>query len=81
MAQLTRATSPKTQMPEIAAWIDELRASLGVEMIDNAMRNGLKNGGFWAIEEGFVVGHPPPDALRRAREGLNMRERADRDPS
>ncbi|WP_049820965.1 hypothetical protein [Methylibium petroleiphilum] len=66
-------------MPEIAAWIEELRASLGAEMIDKAMRNGLKNGGFWAIEDGFVVGQPPPDAIRRAQEDLDMRERADRD--
>lgn len=81
MPQLTRATSPKTQMPQIASWIAELRSQLdaqfgshaGSQIVDDAMRAGLQNGGFWAIENGFVVGAPPPDVIRKAHEACDER--------
>lgn len=40
-------------MPQTAAWIDELRAALGREAIDQIVRAGMQGkGGFWAQEEG-----------------------------
>ena len=71
MADLQRPSNPKADMPVIAAWIDELRAALGKDMIDKAVRDGLKNGGFWAIEQGFVIGTPPPDAIRAEQRRLD----------
>lgn len=71
MADLQRPSNPKADMPVIAAWIDELRSALGKDMIDKAVRDGLKNGGFWAIEQGFVIGTPPPDAIRAEQRRLD----------
>lgn len=71
MADLQRPLNPKTDMPLIAAWIDELRSALGKDMVDKAVRDGLKNGDFRAIEQGFVIGTPPPDAIRAEQRRLD----------
>lgn len=70
MAALRRPADAKADMPVVADWIEKLRASLGKEWVDQAMRDGLKNGGFWAIENGCVIGKPPADEVRKAEREL-----------
>lgn len=49
----------REKMPATAAFIDQLRAAFGADAITLAMREGLRDGGFWAVECGHVVGDPP----------------------
>jgi hypothetical protein len=51
----------RDKMPTVAAFIDKLRAAFGVEVIDDAIRRGLRNGTFHAREAGFEVGIPVID--------------------
>ena len=51
----------RDKMPTVAAFIDELRAVLGVEAVDEAIRRGLRNRTFHAREAGFEVGVPVVD--------------------
>jgi hypothetical protein len=51
----------RDKMPTVAAFIDELRAALGVDVVDEAIRRGLRNGTFYAREAGFEVGAPVVD--------------------
>lgn len=45
--------SMRESMPEVAAWIDEMRQALGRERIDAAIKAGLKGkGAFYATEIG-----------------------------
>lgn len=55
-------TKPLRQaMPTVAAWIDDLRAAFGAEMIDAAIRAGLDGQPtFHAREGGREVGTPIP---------------------
>jgi hypothetical protein len=53
----------REQMPGVTAWIDSLRDAFGKEMVDQMIRTGLKNGTFWAVEKGLVVGQPPAAVL------------------
>jgi hypothetical protein len=53
-------------MPAVAAWIDELRAALGRELVDEAIRSGMRDGTFRATEGGHEVGARPPDDSDRA---------------
>lgn len=43
-------------MPVVAAFIDSLRAAFGREVIDQAIRQGIRDGTFCARENGHVVG-------------------------
>lgn len=58
-------------MPKVAAWIDELRAAFGREVIDAAIRQGMRDGSFCARENGHVVGcnHARPAELDVRRPG------------
>ena len=56
-------TTPKKRgalretMPQVTAWIDELRAAFGAEGIDAAIRAGLQGQDtFYACENGLTVG-------------------------
>lgn len=58
--------SMREKMPKVAAWIDELRAAFGAEVIDQAIRRGMREGlgtgsaaGFRASENDHVIGVAP----------------------
>ena len=72
---LVKPLDPRVDMPEIAEWIDMLRAKLGAELINGAMKRGMQSGGFWAIEGSYVVGRPPRQAVEDALRRLEL-ERA-----
>ncbi|WP_019142485.1 hypothetical protein [Noviherbaspirillum massiliense] len=55
----------RDDMPVVTAWIDALRAAFGKDEIDAAIRRGLGDGTFWAMENGRIVGEPPEAARRR----------------
>jgi hypothetical protein len=42
----------RTQMPTVAAWVDELRSVFGADSVDAAMRRGE----YWAREGGAEAG-------------------------
>ena len=47
----------RDQMPEVAAFIDDLRSAFGEAQINGAIRSGLKGGPhFWAAENGHELG-------------------------
>jgi hypothetical protein len=52
-------------MPGVTAWIDSLRDVFGKEMIDQMIRTGLRDGTFWGVEKGLVVGQPPAAVLEK----------------
>lgn len=57
----------RQQMPTVAAWIDDLRAAFGKELIDIAIRAGLDGQQtFYASEGGQQVGTPIPYAAEKA---------------
>ena len=43
-------------MPQCAAWLDDLRSVFGKEEVDGWVRVGLRQGTFYAEENGHVVG-------------------------
>lgn len=45
----------REKMPGVTAWIDSLREAFGKEMVDKMIRTGLRDGTFWAVENGLVV--------------------------
>lgn len=49
----------REKMPKVAAWIDDLRAAFGAESIDQAIRQGLRDGTFRASENGHTIGGKP----------------------
>lgn len=53
----------REKMPGVTAWIDTLRDAFGKEMVDQMIRTGLREGTFWAVEKGIVVGTPPAAVL------------------
>lgn len=59
----------RDEMPLVTAWIDSLRDAFGKEAIDQAIRQGMKEGTFWAIENGKVIGRPPEIARRQVEAG------------
>lgn len=61
----------REKMPGVTAWIDSLRDAFGKEMVDQMIRTGLRDGTFWAVEKGFVVGHPPAAVLDQHFAALN----------
>ena len=62
--------SMRDKMPETAALIDNLREQFGAAEVTRALQRGLKQGTFWAIEAGQVVGKPPAEAMRRHNANL-----------
>jgi hypothetical protein len=48
----------RDSMPETAAFIDSMRQAFGAEEMNAAMKRGLAEGTFWAVENGHVVGKP-----------------------
>lgn len=53
----------RDSMPDIAAFVDRMRAAFGDAAITKVMRDGLKPDAalerrFWAVEGGHVVGAP-----------------------
>lgn len=56
-----RDGSLRDKMPEIAAWIDELRQAFGRDVIDGQIRRGLRGEVlFHAREGGHELGKPGP---------------------
>lgn len=60
----------REKMPGVTAWIDSLREAFGREMVDKMIRTGLRDGTFWAVENGLVVGQPPTDVMEKHRAGF-----------
>ena len=49
----------REQMPQVAAIIDAFREAFGAEVVDAAIRRGIRGGqGFHAAENGHEVGTP-----------------------
>lgn len=66
MPELKRPQNAKEQMPGVADFMEQLRAQCGAEWVERLQREGLADGSFWAIEDGYVIGSPPPSAIRDA---------------
>lgn len=55
----SKSRNMRADMPTVAAWIDELRAAFGREVIDEAIRKGMAGlPTFHASENGHEVGTP-----------------------
>lgn len=67
-------------MPIVAAFIDSLREALGRDVVDKAMRDGLRNGTFHARENGHEVGCPVLDEPDRTVRLCDMSPFNDRRP-
>lgn len=52
-------------MPGVAGFVDACRDAFGVEEVDGWIRAGLKDGTFWAEENGHTVGVRPPESGNR----------------
>lgn len=49
-------------MPQVTAWIDELRQAFGADVIDEAIRRGMRGQPtFWARENGQELGTRAPE--------------------
>lgn len=63
--------SMREQMPQVAAIIDAFRDAFGAEVVDAAIRRGMRGGqGFHATENGHEVGTP---IIRGVRIGMDER--------
>lgn len=51
-------SSKREAMPQTTALIDSLREAFGAEEMNAAMKRGMADGTFWAVENGQVVGRP-----------------------
>jgi hypothetical protein len=49
----------RQQMPLITAFYDDLRAAFGEEEVNSWIKQGLRDGTFWAIENGVSVWRRP----------------------
>lgn len=67
----------REKMPGVTAWIDALRDAFGKEMVDQMIRIGLRDGTFWAVEKGIVVGYPPAAVLDKHFAELKIPEPAE----
>lgn len=74
----------RDSMPDIAAFVDRMRAAFGDAAITKSMRDGLKPDAalerrFWAVERGHMVGAPfsfyPPPSVCDAAPGEFLRQR------
>ena len=61
----------REKMPGVADFVDSLRQAFGKEMVDNMIRTGLRDGTFWAVENGLVVSQPPAEVLDKHFGDLN----------
>jgi hypothetical protein len=78
-AALVKPLDPRVDMPLIAAWIDLLRSDpkkLDPELVNAAIKRGLKTGGFWAIEGTYYIGTPPAKEWNRHTDRLAAEHRA-----
>jgi hypothetical protein len=59
----------RDQMPQVAAWIDELREVFGADQIDPSIRRGMAGQPhqFFASEAGYSIGTDSPDLGQQAR--------------
>ncbi|CAH1387042.1 hypothetical protein [Candidatus Nitrotoga sp. M5] len=48
--------SMRDKMPGVTAFIDECRDAFGAAEVNSWIREGLKDGSFWAEENGHTVG-------------------------
>ena len=56
---MNKKVSMREQMPQVAAIIDAFREAFGAEVVDAAIRRGMRGGqGFHATENGHEVGTP-----------------------
>ena len=56
---MNKRVSMREQMPQVAAIIDAFREAFGAEVVDAAIRRGIRGGqGFHAAENGHEVGTP-----------------------
>ena len=56
---MNKKVSMREQMPQVAAIIDAFREAFGAEVVDAAIRRGMRGGqGFYATENGHEVGTP-----------------------
>ncbi|OFJ49588.1 hypothetical protein BA896_012645 [Janthinobacterium lividum] len=56
---MNKKVSMREQMPQVAAIIDVFREVFGAEVVDAAIRRGMRGGqGFHATENGYEVGAP-----------------------
>lgn len=53
-------------MPLVTALIDDLRAAFGRADVDQVIRDGMRDGTFWAREGGREIGGPVEDDSARA---------------
>lgn len=54
-----KKNSLRDEMPNVAAFIDDLREVFGKEMIDGQIRKGMRGEPvFWASENGHEIGTP-----------------------
>lgn len=52
-------------MPHCAAFIDSMREAFGAEAIDESIKQMRREGTWYAIENGYVLGNPPPELLAK----------------
>ena len=56
---MNKRVGMREQMPQVAAIIDAFREAFGAEVVDAAIRRGIRGGqGFHAAENGHEVGTP-----------------------
>ncbi len=62
MSQPAAKLDLRTQMPETAAWVDQMRQRYGKAHVNACIRDALagKPGLFYAIEKGHTLGTPFP---------------------
>jgi hypothetical protein len=61
--------SMRDAMPNVTAFIDACRVSFGAVEVDGWIRAGLKDGTFWAAENGHTVGVKPVESTDRMNAG------------
>jgi hypothetical protein len=72
-----RRKPARERMPNVTAWIDSLREAFGRDYIDQCIRDGMKDGTFWAIENGESIGNVPEDMRRQFGDSENRRSDVD----
>lgn len=65
-------------MPIVTAWIDSLRSAFGKKGIDQAIWSGSTDGTFWAMENGMIIGTPPPEVRARIEKEWSEQRRETR---
>lgn len=68
---LKKPANARVDMPEITGFVDALREAFGLEEINSAIKRGMQDGTFWALENGFVVGSPPEEVMDEHQSRLN----------